>query len=52
MMSLGCVEMKIEENGEEILKYSFKSISEASEMLSFLKDFFPNGRFLIQPIRH
>lgn len=48
----GRVEMRVEDDGEQILSYSFKTISEASEMLYFLKDFFPSGKFVIQPMRH
>lgn len=48
----GMVEMFVQDAGEEILHYSFSSISEASEMLAFLKEFFPSGTFLIQPLRH
>lgn len=51
-MALGMVEMRVEDGGEEILRYSFKTIGEAAEMLSFLKDFFPAGTFLIHPVRH
>jgi hypothetical protein len=46
------VEMKVEEAGKEILWYSFKTIKEATEMYSFLRDFFPDGTFIIQPLRH
>lgn len=46
------VEMRVEDGGEEVLRYSFKTLQEASEMLDFLKDFFPSGTFVIQPMRH
>jgi len=48
----GMVEMLVEEFGETVLEYKFGSLTEASEMLVFLKDFFPAATFLIQPIRH
>lgn len=48
----GMVELHVEEFGETLLEYKFLSVTEASEMLSFLKDFFPSATFLIQPIRH
>lgn len=48
----GMVEMSVQEGGETVLFYSFNSISEASEMLAFLQEFFPSGTFLIQPLRH
>ena len=47
----GMVEMHVEEYGEVLLEYKFGSLTEASEMLSFLKDFFPSATFLIQPLR-
>lgn len=51
-MALGMVEMKVEDGGEAILHYVFPNISDASEMLAFLKEFFPGGTFIIQPVRH
>lgn len=48
----GRVEMRVEEDGEEILRYSFRTLREASEMFAFLLEFFPEGTFLIQPLRH
>jgi len=51
-MSLGMVELRVEDGGEEVLRYSFGTIAEASEMLDYLKDFFPAGTFLIHPLRH
>ena len=47
----GMVEMHVEEFGEILLEYKFGSLNEASEMLAFLKDFFPSATFLIQPLR-
>ena len=49
---VGMVELHVEEFGETLLEYKFCTVSEASEMLSFLKDFFPMATFLIQPVRH
>ncbi len=51
-MKTGMVELRVEDAGEEILRYSFQTIREASEMLDFLKDFFPAGTFVINPVRH
>jgi len=48
----GMVEMSVQDAGEEILHYSFASLTEASEMLVFLTEFFPKGTFVIQPMRH
>ena len=46
------IEMKVEDAGKEILCYCFKSVKEASDMFVFLRDFFPDGTFIIQPLRH
>ena len=46
------VEMRVEEAGEVVLRYIFRSIDEADEMFAFLKDFFPQATFLINPARH
>lgn len=51
-MATGMVELRVEDDGAEVLRYSFQTITEASEMLAFLKDFFPAGTFLIHPLRH
>jgi len=51
-MAVGMVELRVRDGGEDVLQYSFKTIKEASEMLAFLKDFFPAGTFVIQPLRH
>ena len=46
------VELRVADDGMEVLVYSFGRISEAVEMMSFLSDFLPQARFLIQPVRH
>lgn len=46
------VEMRIQENGEDTLVYSFAGVAEAAEMFAYLKDFFPGARFVIEPQRH
>ena len=46
------IEMKVEDNGEVVLSYHFKTVREASEMFVFLRDFFPTGKFVIQPLLH
>lgn len=46
------IEMKVREDGADILSYTFSNLSEASEMLAFLKDFLPEATFVIQPLRH
>ena len=46
------VEMRVEEAGELVLSYVFRTLQEAAEMFAFLKDFFPDATFLIHPVRH
>jgi hypothetical protein len=46
------IEMKVEDAGKEILCYFFKNIKEVTEMFIYLRDFFPEGAFIIQPLRH
>jgi len=46
------VEMKVQDSGEEILFYRFQNVREASEMFMYLRSFFPEGTFIIQPVRH
>lgn len=46
------VEMHVQDGGETRLAYTFRTIGEAAEMMAYLKDFFPEGRFIIQPLRH
>lgn len=52
MGAMGMIEMKVEDEGRHILSYQFKTIIEASEMFLFLRIFFPDGTFIIQPLRH
>lgn len=46
------VELRVSDGSEEVLVYAFKTAAEAGEMIHFLSEFFPNGRFLVQPMRH
>ena len=46
------VELRVRNAGEEILVYTFKNPSDASEMIHFLSEFFPEGEFILQPLRH
>ena len=48
----GSVELRVHQDGEDILIYSFKAIDEAAEMFDFLRDFFPDAKFVIQPLMH
>ncbi len=46
------VELRVRDRGEDILVYAFKNPSDAGEMIRFLADFFSEGEFIIQPLRH
>lgn len=51
-LGLGAVELRVQENGEDVLVYAFRAIDEAAEMFDFLRDFFPGAKFIIQPLMH
>ncbi len=44
--------VRVRERGADQLVYTFRSIAEASEMMAFLKDFFPAATFELAPVRH
>jgi len=46
------VELKVEDEGVVILTYCFQNIQEATEIFVYLREFFPGGTFIIQPLRH
>ena len=46
------VELRVDQDGETILIYAFKAVSEAAEMFVFLREFFPDARFVVQPLMH
>lgn len=46
------IELRVDQDGETILIYVFKAVSEAAEMFVFLRDFFPEARFIVQPVTH
>ena len=46
------VELIVRDAGADLLRYNFGSLADASEMLVFLKDFFSEATFIIQPLRH
>ncbi|MEL6516863.1 MAG: hypothetical protein AAFO80_03480 [Pseudomonadota bacterium] len=46
------VELRVQEDGADVLVYAFRGLDEAAEMFAFLRDFFPNARFVIQPLHH
>ncbi len=46
------VELRVNQDGETLLVYVFKAVSEAAEMFVFLRDFFPDASFVVQPVRH
>lgn len=46
------VELKVEEEGRVILRYTFPYLRDATEQFVYLRDFFPQSTFIIQPLRH
>jgi hypothetical protein len=46
------VELRVADDGREVLVYNFRGTAEAAEMMRFLAEFLPEARFLIQPVRH
>ena len=46
------VELRVAQAGEEILIYTFKSVSEAIDMLQFLDGMIVDPAFTVQPLRH
>ena len=46
------VELRVNDGNKDILVYAFKSAKEAGEMISFLEEFLPGAKFLVQPLRH
>ena len=46
------VELRVQDAGEDILVYALPGLDEASEMFNFLREFFPEAKFIIQPLRH
>jgi hypothetical protein len=48
----GFVELRVRENGKDVLVYNFKSIAGAAEMMHFLSDMMPGVSYVVQPLRH
>lgn len=49
---VGFVELRVRENGKDVLVYTFKSTAAAAEMVHFLSDMMPGASYLVQPLRH
>lgn len=49
---MGFVELRVSEDGEEILVYALKDLAKAAEMIDFLSEFLPDAQYLVQPGRH
>jgi hypothetical protein len=49
---MGMIELRVAEDGTEILIYKFREIAAAVEMMDFLSGFLPAARFVIQPVPH
>ncbi|MEM9047548.1 MAG: hypothetical protein AAGC92_02405 [Pseudomonadota bacterium] len=48
----GGVRFSVELEGEEILVYHLATLGEAHKIFSFLKDYFPEARFVFEPVLH
>lgn len=46
------VELLVRKDGRDELVYVMKSVAEATEMVDFLSDFWPDAQFVMQPLRH
>jgi len=46
------LELRVQEDGSDTLIYTFRSVTDAAEMVAFLKDFFPKADFVLGPVRH
>ncbi len=46
------IELRVRDEGRDVLVYTFDSAGRAAEMIRFLADFFPAGEFIVQPMRH
>lgn len=46
------VELRVAENGTDILVYTFRTVQAAAEMIHFLEDMLPGASFTVQPLRH
>lgn len=47
-----CVELRVSQDGEEILVYMLKSAKAAAEMIDFLDGMLNDPSFVVQPLRH
>ena len=50
-MQLGWIEMRVQEDGTDQLVYQFETMAEAMEIFHFIREFFPNATFILQPLR-
>jgi len=46
------VQLRVEDAGQAVLIYTMRTVSDAAEMTVFLRDFFPQARFVVEPLRH
>lgn len=46
------VELRVRENGTDILVYRFQNATEAAEMIHFLDGMLPDVSFVVQPLTH
>ncbi len=46
------VRFAVRENDEDVLVYHAATVREAVERLAFVREFFPNAKFVFEPLRH
>lgn len=49
---MNSVELRVRENGTDILIYHFKTAGAAAEMIHYLDGMLPDMSFLVQPVTH
>jgi hypothetical protein len=51
-MAVGGVKLSVREDGRDLLVYHYGSIREATEILNFIREFFPRAEFVFEPLAH
>ena len=48
----GGIRFSVHDEGQEILVYHFPDLRAATEHFAFIREFFPNAKFLFEPALH
>jgi len=46
------VRLSVREDGQDILVYHYSTLSEATEIFAFIREFFPSAEFVFEPLVH